>query len=114
MGHIAHTEFLITPWVNQHIFKNFEKFKIVPVVSYISIDSNNIINFKDSSSIKADGNLYLYDTSINVLKDINLIDMKSLLEDQKPIVRHWLQLDSFSLISKYVIYLSPRLKYLFL
>lgn len=114
MGHIAHTEFLITPWVNQHIFKNFEKFKIVPVVSYISIDSNNIINFKDNSSIKADGNLYLYDTSINVLKDINLIDMKSLLEDQKPIVRHWLQLDSFSLISKYVIYLSPRLKYLFL
>ena len=47
IGNIAHTEFLITPWVNQHIFKNFKKFKIVPVVSYISIDSNNIINFKE-------------------------------------------------------------------
>jgi hypothetical protein len=114
MGNIAHTEFLITPWINRRVFKNFDIFEIVPIVSYISIDSNNIINFKYNSSIKVNGNLYFYDTSINLLKDTNLIDMKSLLEDQKPIVRHWLQLNSFKLITEYIVYFSPRLKYLFL
>ena len=113
-GPFDHIEFFSMPWNIKSIFKNKVKTKkIIPMVSYITIDNNMIIDQKFGGKIELGNKIFLYDSNTNNLKKIDYKKLTEIINDKKLEKRHWLQLLSIPFLEKIVLYLNPNLQYLF-
>jgi len=57
--------------------------------------------------------LYVYDSEKDLVKAISAKDVPELIKHQPIIVRHWVQLFKDTWVQNIVVWLSPRLVYLF-
>ena len=57
--------------------------------------------------------LYLYDSLNNKVNKISMAQLKSIIKSKKSEIRHWIQLVENKQLKSLVLYLSPRLEYLF-
>ena len=113
-GKISHIEFLIVPWVSNQIFSKYENFTVLPLSKYLYIDNNVIINKKEGTNHTIVKNIYIYKTESNELILIKRSDIMELISNEESILRHWVQLKEFELLSTIIIKFFPRVNYLFI
>lgn len=115
LGDYSHIEFLSMPWVVDTLFKEYTNINKV-----ISLNSNLIIKdsfIEDPKFLKKiyfnNINIFFYNTITNELRSTNILDLKKIIKEIEKDKRHWLQGSEIKLLKDLVIYLSPRLIYLF-
>ena len=81
--------------------------------NHIKIQNNQIIDTKWQIKIKITEDIYLYDSLNNKVNKINITQLKSIIKSKKSEIRHWIQLVENKQLKSLVLYLSPRLEYLF-
>ena len=57
--------------------------------------------------------IYVYDSVDDSVKEINKSNVNELIQQQPNELRHWTQLAKDTWIQKSIVWLSPRLNYLF-
>ena len=55
----------------------------------------------------------MYDSENDIVREISSVDLPELIEQQPKLIRHWVQLFKDTWIEDVVVWLSPRLVYLF-
>ena len=114
LGKISHIEFLIIPWVSNKIFTKYANFTVLPLSKYLYLNENFISNNKEGTKHLIKGNIYLYDTSKDLIIMIDKKNLDTIIENEESIFRHWIQLNEFQILSKVIIKIYPRLNYLFI
>ena len=114
LGKISHIEFLIIPWVSNKIFTKYANFTVLPLSKYLYLNENFISNNKEGTKHIIKGNIYLYDTSKDLITMIDKKNLDTIIENEESIFRHWIQLNEFQILSKVIIKIYPRLNYLFI
>ena len=115
MGRFSHIEFFSAPWVVRSIFKDSVKTEnIIALTSYIYLKNNKLIDQKFKNNINLSKKIYLYQSDKNLLSKISISDIPLILDKRPKEIRHWVQLLNYQPVKSFIIYLSPRLKYLFI
>ena len=114
LGPFSHIELFSMSWHLENRFKYIiDKKNIIALTSYTEIYDDKIVDPKSQKTILLDKPLFIYNTNLDLLQKIkkqDLIDRKKKIKE----VRHWSQLlDKKSIIIKFIIFLNPRLDYLF-
>lgn len=115
MNKIAHIESFVMPWHTKAVFelkKNLSN--IYPITDTLIFKNEFIYDYKYNVqlNLKDYKNIYLYDTDKNIIKhiDYNIDYLKLMKPNYK---RHWIQILNIDFLNKIIIFLSPRLNYLF-
>jgi len=117
LGNFSHIETFSMPWNASAIFElNSGHKNVIALTDEIIVDKNLILNNKFNIAYDLNKYIfYLYDLNTN---KIDKIDKKYLLKEivnKKREIRHWVQLEGTpNFIKDMIIYLSPRLNYLFI
>lgn len=123
LGNFSHVEVFAMPWHVTSIFEIKTGIKnALPLTDTLKVDQNKIYDTKfdqNTISTKISHNyknrqIYLYEVMNNNLQQINIDKLKLEINNKEKDFRHWIQLPFVSkFLKKYIIYLSPRLNYLF-
>ena len=114
LGPYAHIEFFSMPWNVSAIFKDSVKTKsIVALTPYVVINDDYLFDPKFGGKYFLKDKLYVYDSEKDLVKEISAKDVPELIKHQPIIVRHWVQLFKDTWVQNIVVWLSPRLVYLF-
>jgi hypothetical protein len=114
LGPFAHIEFFSMPWSVSAIFKDSVRTKnIVALTPYVVINDDYLIDPKFRGKYLLKDKLYVYDSEKDLVKAISAKDVPELIKHQPIIVRHWVQLFKDTWVQNIVVWLSPRLVYLF-
>ena len=114
LGPFAHIEFFSMPWSVSAIFKDSVRTKnIVALTPYVVINDDYLIDPKFRGKYFLKDKLYVYDSEKDLVKAISAKDVPELIKHQPIIVRHWVQLFKDTWVQNIVVWLSPRLVYLF-
>ena len=81
--------------------------------TYITIEGDYIIDPKFGGRYSLKNKLYVYESEKNMVRKIPSIDMPKIIKQQPRIVRHWVQLFAGTWVQDAVVWISPRLVYLF-
>ena len=114
LGEYSHIEFFSMPWNVNAIFHNNTKTKtIVAITPYTEIREGYLVDSKFSRKYSLNNKLYVYDSENDIVREISSVDLPELIEQQPKLIRHWVQLFKDTWIEDVVVWLSPRLVYLF-
>ena len=114
LGEYSHIEFFSMTWNVNAIFHNNTKTKtIVAITPYIEIREGYLVDPKFSGKYSLNNKLYVYDSENDIVREISSVDLPELIEQQPKLIRHWVQLFKDTWIEDVVVWLSPRLVYLF-
>ena len=105
------------PWNATAIFEiKFGHKNVIALTDEITMDENLLLNNKFNIRYDVSKyNVYLYDLSINKINKINKNYLVNEIFNKKKEIRHWVQLEGTpNFIKDIIIYLSPRLNYLFI
>ena len=80
---------------------------------YTSYKNELLIDEKYGSNYPLLNKIYVYDSVDNSVKEINKSNVNELIQQQSNELRHWTQLAKATWIQKSIVWLSPRLNYLF-
>jgi hypothetical protein len=116
MNNIAHIEFFVMPWHTKALFEYKKNLSNVYPITDSLIFKKDFI-FDDKYNYKLNLNdfkhIYLYDTDKNIIRRINYnIDYLNSIKPKYK--RHWIQILNIIFLNKIIIFLSPRLNYLFI
>ena len=117
LGVFSHIEVFSMPWNASAIFElNTGHKNIISLTDEIILDKDLIQNNKFNIAYDLNKfNVYLYDLNKNKIHKINKKYLLNEIINKKKEIRHWVQLESIpNFIKDYIIYLSPRLTYLFI
>ncbi len=114
LGPFAHIELFSMSWHLETMFsKIVKKQNIISLTSYTKFSDGKITDLKSRKTITLSDPIYIYDTELNLVKKVEKNDIIKKLRDINE-VRHWSQLlHRDSIIVKLIIFLNPRLEYLF-
>jgi hypothetical protein len=114
LGPYAHIEFFSMPWNVKAIFEDQVKTKnIVALTPNIALRDGFLINSKFGGQYSLSNKLYVYDSEKNLVNRISASEVPELIAQQPKLVRHWVQLFKNTWIQDVIVWLSPRLVYLF-
>ena len=114
LGEYSHIEFFSMPWNVNAIFHNNTKTKtIVAITPYTEIREGYLVDPKFSGKYSLKNKLYVYDSEKNLVKSVSYKDVPRLIKQQQKIIRHWVQLFKNTWVQDIIVWLSPRLVYLF-
>jgi hypothetical protein len=114
LGPFSHIEFFSMPWNVTAIFEDSVKTKsIVALTPYIAIEGDYIIDPKFGGKYSLKNKLYVYESEENIVREISSIDVPKIIKQQSRIVRHWVQLFKDTWVQNIIVWMSPRLVYLF-
>ena len=114
LGEYSHIEFFSMPWNVNAIFHNNTKTKtIVAITPYTEIREGYLVDPKFSGKYSLKNKLYVYDSEKNLVKSVSYKDVPRLIKQQPKIIRHWVQLFKNTWVQDIIVWLSPRLVYLF-
>jgi len=114
LGSFSHIEFFSMPWNVNAIFRDSAKTKnIVALAPYVVAGSDYILDPKFGAKYSLKKNIYVYDSEKNLVKLISAKEVPDLIKQQPEIVRHWVQLFEDTWVQGVIVWLSPRLVYLF-
>jgi len=114
LGEYSHIEFFSMPWNVNAIFHNNTKTKtIVAITPYTEIREGYLVDLKFSGKYSLKNKLYVYDSEKNLVKSLSYKDVPRLIKQQPKIIRHWVQLFKNTWVQDIIVWLSPRLVYLF-
>jgi len=115
LGPFSHIEFFNMPWVVSSIFRDFANVdNAIPLTQTISLEGNYLLDIKYGDKFLITGNLYIYDSELNIVSPISKQEIQILINNRSKVVRHWVQLFKDSIVEKLILKLSPRLGYLFM
>jgi hypothetical protein len=117
LGKFSHIEVFSMPWNTSAIFElNSGHKNVISLTDEIIVNKNLILNNKFNIAYDLNKyNLYLYDLNTNKIDEINKKYLLNEIVSKKREIRHWVQLEGIpSFIKNMIIYLSPRLNYLFI
>jgi uncharacterized protein YbaP (TraB family) len=104
-------------WNTEAIFDMKTGLKnVLPVTDALIYEDDYLIDKKSNSKINLnDTKIYLYDSDKNLVKKLNTkTDINIILDSKKRNIRHWIfLLRNNSTIKNSILFLSPRLEYLF-
>jgi hypothetical protein len=114
LGEYSHIEFFSMPWNVNAIFHNNTKTKtIVAITPYTEIREGYLVDPKFSGKYSLNNKLYVYESENDMVREISSLDVSKLIERQPRLIRHWVQLFKDTWIQDVIVWLSPRLVYLF-
>ena len=114
LGPFSHIEFFSMPWHVSSLFENNTKTRqVIALQNYTELDGNKLIDKKYDINYLLKNKIFLYDSIDNSLREISKNDLKKVVIKKSLDIRHWSQLTKDSIIQKIIIWLSPRLSYLF-
>jgi hypothetical protein len=114
LGPYAHIEFFSMPWNVSAIFEDSTNTKnIVALTPYVVVINDYLIDPKFGGKYFLKDKFYAYDSEKDLVKAISAKDVPELIKHQPIIVRHWVQLFKDTWVQNIVVWLSPRLVYLF-
>ena len=114
LGPFSHVEFFSMPWLVNSIFQDSVRSKdIIALTPYIIYRDPFLEDSKFGRQYSLTSNLYVYDSEHDSIKKISSSDLSQLLLEQSKEIRHWVQLTRDTWIQDCVVWLSPRLIYLF-
>jgi hypothetical protein len=114
LGPFAHIEFFSMPWNVSTIFKDSVRTKnIVALTPYVVINDDYLIDPKFGGKYSLENKLYVYESEDDLVREISSKDVPELIKQQPIIVRHWVQLFKDTWVQNAIVWLSPRLVYLF-
>ena len=114
LGPFSHIEFFSMPWNVKAIFKNYAKSReIVALTPYTSFKNELLIDEKYGVNYPLLNKIYVYDSVDDSVKEINKSNVNELIQQQSNELRHWIQFAKDTWIQKYIVWLSPRLNYIF-
>ena len=114
LGPFSHIEFFSMPWNVRAIFNNYTTSReIVALTPYTSFKNELLIDEKYGTNYPLLNKIYVYDSVDNSVKEINKSNVNELIQQQSNELRHWTQLAKDTWIQKSIVWLSPRLNYLF-
>lgn len=115
LGPYSHIEFFSMPWVVSSIFKDFSALEnSVAITQTIFLDGDELVDSKFGTRYSIENDINIYDSENNLLRPATRSDIEKLIMDRKQEIRHWVQLASGTYVESAIVYLSPRLQYLFL
>ena len=114
LGPFSHIEFFSMPWNVGAVFDNYAKSrKIVALTPYTSFRNELLIDEKYGVNYPLLNKIYVYDSVDDSVKEINKSNVNELIQQQSNELRHWTQLAKDTWIQKSIVWLNPRLNYLF-
>jgi hypothetical protein len=114
LGPFSHIEFFSMPWNVRVIFNNYTTSReIVALTPYTSFKNELLIDEKYGFNYPLLNKIYVYDSVDDSVKEINKSNVNELIQQQSNELRHWTQLAKDTWIQKSIVWLSPRLNYLF-
>jgi hypothetical protein len=114
LGPFSHIGFFSMPWTVDALFKDYAKSKeIVALTPYMSLKNGFIVDTKFKVKYTLFDKVYIYDSDNNSVLEIKRSDVHELIQQQPNVLRHWSQLARDTWIQEVVVWLSPRLNYLF-
>jgi len=114
LGPFAHIEFFSMPWNVSAILKDSVKTNnIVALMPYTAINGDYITDPKFGGKYSLINKLYVYESEGDRVREIFASDVPKLIEKQPRLIRHWVQLFKDTRIQDVIVWLSPRLVYLF-
>jgi hypothetical protein len=114
LGPFSHIEFFSMPWNVGAIFQDSVKTKnIVTITPYVTVNGDYIIDQKFSGRYPLKNKLYVYGSEDNLVREISAKEVPELIKQQPKIIRHWVQLFNDTWVQNIIVWLSPRLVYLF-
>ena len=114
LGPFAHSEFFSMPWSVNIVFQdNVKTNNIVALTPYIFIEDGYIIDLKFDKKYSLKNKVYIYDSKKDLVSTMPSEGVPDLIQKQPRTIRHWVQLFQGTWVQKIVIWLSPRLVYLF-
>jgi hypothetical protein len=81
--------------------------------TYITIEGDYIIDPKFGGRYSLKNKLYVYESEEDIVREISSIDVPKIIKQQSRIVRHWVQLFKDTWVQNIIVWMSPRLIYLF-
>lgn len=114
LGPFSHIEFFSMPWHVNAVFKNnTSSNKVIALQPYSILNNDILVDQKYGIKYPLSEKIYLYNSKENTLNLIAKEDIEKILSEQSNVIRHWTQLFKNSWIQDTILWLSPRLKYLF-
>ena len=114
LGEYSHIELFSMPWSVNAIFHNNTKTKTIAAITpYTEIREDYLVDLKFSGKYSLKNKLYVYDSEKNIVKSVSYKDVLRLIKQQPKIIRHWVQLFKNTWVQDIIVWLSPRLVYLF-
>ena len=113
LGPFSHIEFFCQTWILDPIINNNNLKKIFVITSYVKFENNNLVDTKNNEFLELTKDPFLYDSEKNILKKIKISSINELLILDAFEKRHWIQTVGNQKIKSLILYLSPRLEYLF-
>ena len=116
LGPFNHIEFFSMPWNVNSIFINEHTrgIEVVALTSYLDIKNDVLKDKKFNHAYPLNNKqIYIYDTSTNNLELSNAENLKYQVGNKEAELRHWIQLLKGSKIETFIVWLSPRLSYIF-
>ena len=114
LGPFSHIEFFSMPWHVIALFENNTKSKqVIALQNFTELDGEILIDKKYGYTYPLKNKILLYDSNNNSIREISMIELNQVIKKNKKDIRHWSQLTKDSVIHKIIIWLSPRLDYLF-
>jgi len=114
LGPYSYIEYFSMPWVLQSIFRDFAGIdKVVALTPTVTLQGDELVDEKFGRRLRIGGHVYIYDSQENRVTEGTREDIRRLIEERPPGIRHWVQMTKGTFIERWVVYLSPRLQYLF-
>ena len=114
LGTYSHIDFFSMPWNVNAIFNDSVRTKnILALAPYVFISDDYLVDPKFGQRYFLKNKLYVYESEDNIVRKISAKDVPELIKQQPKIVRHWVQLFKDTLVQNIIVWLSPRLVYLF-
>ena len=79
----------------------------------MKFENNNLVDTKNNEFLELTKDPFLYDSEKNILKKIKISSINELLILDEFEKRHWIQKVGNQKLKSLILYLSPRLEYLF-
>ncbi len=114
LGPFSHIEFFSMDWNTRAIFsKKIKTKKIMSLSKNIKLSEGYIIDKKSGEQIKLNENIFLYDSNKNDLRTVKKNEISDILNKTEINKRHWVQFLENTIIKDIILFISPRLSYLF-
>jgi hypothetical protein len=86
---------------------------LYPLTPYVVINDDYLIDPKFGGKYPLKNKLYVYESEDDLVREVSAKDVPELIKQQPIIVRHWVQLFKDTWVQNIIVWLSPRLVYLF-
>jgi len=115
LGPFSHIELLSMPWTVGTVFRNTVKSKnIIALTSYIVYKDNKLVDLKYDREYPIESRVYVYNSDKYSVYKVDTEKIEGILLQIPKELRHWLQVLQGTWVQDVILWLSPRLKYLFL